>query len=398
MKLWHAVSGSLRIRLIYADQRALLRQISGLGIELRDLQWENELECVALLSRRDWQRLKGKLSRFGCRAVPVQRQGLYWWARDLSKHKIWILTVLILLAGSLWLPTRILFIQVNGNAAVPAKQILEAAEESGLFFGVSRRSLRSERIKNGLLQKIPALSWAGINTSGCVAEISVRERSVNLKTEEKVGVQHIVASHDGYILSETVLRGAAQFQPGQTVRKGEILISGYTDGGICIQGSAAEGEVWAQTNREFCAVTPQNLVRRVRARGIRRRYSLIFRKIRINLWKDSGISPVTCGRMYEEYYVTLPGGLVLPFALGIDTETFYDTHFADVEEAEAAAGLRSFSGEYLTGQMAAGSIRSASEQVEANAGTWVLQGRYVCEEMISRQQPEQIGVTNGKER
>ena len=82
------------------------------------------------------------------------------------------LGILFLLA--MYLPSRVLFIRVEGNMQIPDRQILAAAEECGIRFGASRREVRSEKVKNALLSSVPQLQWAGVNTAGCVATISVR--------------------------------------------------------------------------------------------------------------------------------------------------------------------------------------------------------------------------------
>ena len=69
------------------------------------------------------------------------------------------------------------------------------------------------------------------------------------------GEQHC-GSRDGFIVSATVTRGNFLCRVGQSVKAGQVLISGYTDCGICIQATRAEGEIYAQTSRDFAAVTP----------------------------------------------------------------------------------------------------------------------------------------------
>jgi hypothetical protein len=127
---------------------------------------------------------------------------------------------LLLLVLILWLPSRVLFICVAGNTLVPEKQILEAAEKCGVGFGASRKDVRSESVKNALLEALPQLQWVGVNTSGCHAVITVREKSLPEKEEESDFPASMVASRDGYILSCTAERGSLAVTPGQTVQQG----------------------------------------------------------------------------------------------------------------------------------------------------------------------------------
>ena len=165
-------------------------------------------------------------------------------------------------------------------------KILSAAEDCGIVFGASRRRVRSEKTKNALLSAIPQLQWAGVNTSGCVATISVRERTEAVQAEDSKFIQSIVAIRDGYVLSATVTEGTGLVIPGQSVQKGQILISGYTDCGICIRAEGAAGEVMAQTSRELEAVMPAKYDQRTQNREVRKHYSLLIGKKRIKLWKD----------------------------------------------------------------------------------------------------------------
>ena len=304
--------------------------------------------------------------------------------------------LLFIFLVSAYLPGRILFISVEGNTNIPDRLILEAAEKYGVHRGASRREIRNEQIKNGILSDIPQLQWVGVNTSGCVATISIRERGWQEQGTDQNQVTRIIAAQDGYILSGTVERGTAMFREGQTVQKGQLLVSGYVNTDFCIRAVRAEGEIIAQTNRELTAITPDTHLLRTRQKEQKHVISILFRKKRINLWKDSGILPATCGRMYEEYYISLPGGFRLPVALCVDVYTLWD--IAESEQAQNGAfnQLRSFSDYYLRTQMIAGFVRNRTENIIHKKDAFVLKGDYVCEEMIGREEPEQIGVINGK--
>ena len=180
------------------------------------------------------------------------------------------------------------------------------------------------------------------------------------------------------------------------MKEGQVLISGYTDCGICIQATRAEGEIMAQTSRCFEAVTPSEWSQRREAAEVKRKYSLLLGKKRINLWKDSGILDPTCGRMYLEYNITLPGGFSLPVALCVEEYTVFETSLSEIPPDQAQSALTGFADRYLTGQMVAGETRSRLETVSLEEGVYRLRGSYICVEMIGREQKEQIGDTNGK--
>lgn len=396
MNLWQSLSGMVEVELTSPEVPRSLAAINDLGIPVRSLQWKDELTCTFRITRNHYRKLKQWSAKRGETLRLCKRLGFFWTGAALLGRPVLVMGFLLFLTLSVWLPGRILFVNVEGNRVVADRRILEAAKRQGVTFLASRRELRSERIKNGLLSEVPELQWVGVNTAGCVATVSVRERSAVEPEKNTAQVSRIVADTDGYILSGTVARGTGLFQPGQTVRKGQTLISGYQDCGYCIRTVRAEGEILAQTNRSLTVITPETCWVRVRQLGVKRKISLLLRKKRINLWKDSGISDTTCGRMYEEYYITLPGGFRLPAALCVETYTLWDTVQAASDPEQMQNRLQADSHRYLREQMIAGSIRSSSETFTQEHGLLILRGRYVCQEMIGREQPEQIGETNGK--
>ena len=396
MDVWKSIAGMLTVELTSAEPEQTLTACSASGIELFLLQRQGDLTYRFHIRRRDYRKAAALARKRGDSLRILEKNGVYWLAGRALHRPVLLFGAAMLLFLALYLPSRVLFVQVEGNSTVPSRLILEAAEDCGIGFGASRREVRSEKMKNALLSRVPELQWAGVNTRGCVATISVRERTLLQMPQQTGTVSNILASRDGYILSATVTSGTALFRVGQTVKEGQTLISGYTDCGICIRATRAEGEVFAQTNRNLTVVTPVSCTQRGAVLEEKRSVSLLLGKKRINLWKDSGIWDSSCGRMYKEYYLTLPGGFRLPVALCVQTRTVFETQSGALSQEDAEAALSGFAQRYVVAQMVAGQIWKSAQSVISYGGCYRLEGVYVCEEMIGRVQQEQIGDTNGK--
>ena len=396
MNLWQSISGMIIGELTSAEPENALSAINEAGIALHNLQKTGELSFRFRVKRRDYPQVEKLCEKRGETVAVVERNGLYWTGIQLLRRPVICCTVIFSIFLSLFLSSRILFIRVEGNGQIPENQIREAAQLCGICFGASRREVRSERVKNALLSAVPELQWAGVNTSGCVAVISVRERPEQAEEDRAYTVSRIVADRDGYILSATATGGNLLVNAGQTVREGQTLISGYRDCGLLIQASRAEGEVMARTNRDLQVSFWPEYGSRGGLLDTKRKYSLLIRKKRINLWKDSGISDSSCGRMYEEYYVTLPGGFRLPFAVCVDTYLVYDQEPMRLSQDRAEALLDEYARTYLTKHMIAGTVQDSETQVTEENGVYCQTGNYGCTEMIGRERQEQIGEFDGK--
>ena len=176
MGIWKSMTGIVRLQITGADIPDTLRLLNCAGITLFNTKNRSELTVEVSLYRTDLKRAGEILNRAGDSYKVKDRIGLYYTFRRALSRPIFVGTVLLLLVLSAYLPTRIFFFRVEGNEDIPTMYIIEQAELCGLRFGTSRKEVRSEKIKNALIQQIPELDWVGVNTTGCVATISVKER------------------------------------------------------------------------------------------------------------------------------------------------------------------------------------------------------------------------------
>ena len=395
MNIWRSLEGQVEVELLTADPSGALDAIARANIPLTQIFPEEELAVSFQIQRSQLGKLSRLVQKRGEKLTVLRNIGLYFLFQRFFHRKILAAGLALLTVLALLVPTRIFFFQVSGNVQIPAGRILAEAEHQGLCFGVSRRGIRSEKIKNGLLAAIPELKWVGVNTYGCVAQIMVAEKTPQPEAPPTdLGIGHLVSCLDGIVTDVTVTCGTALCRPGQAVSKGQTLISGLVDCGIVQKGTAAQGEVTAVTERKLSVVTPENRLRRgdIQKKGYR--WSLLLGKKRIKLWIGSGIWDTRCGRMYEEYPLMLPGGFRLPVALAAEKLTWSAASEEAVPEAQAREQMSAFAERYLKAVMLGGTIRRGQENLTQNGGGFRLTGTYLCQEVISRRQWEQIGDTN----
>ena len=382
MDLWRKISGTCRVRLTGADPVRTLRILSS-RMRLEEIVWEDALTVRMEISRKDRRRLLRTAQPLGDRVEVLEESGLPQLGRSWKRKPIlagWLAALTVL---SLWLPGRILFFRVEGNELVPAAQILEAAADCGLTFGTARRALRSEQIKNALLSRLPQLSWAGVNTDGCVATVTVRER--DRQERPPAGIRgDIVAGRSGIVTDLTAAAGTPLCRPGQAVQKGDLLISGVQDLGICTRITPARGTVFARTGTRVEAVLPRETVQSAENGKTIRRVRVIFGKKHINLYSDSGILSPGCGKMREVIPLCLPGGWRLPVTLVVDTCELRRWNRCSRPAEAAEALLREQARREVLRRSVAGTILQEHLTFFREADRFRLAGTVSCREMIGR--------------
>ncbi len=394
MKHLALLGGYREIQVTGADPVRILKAITDGEIEVFSTMFINEITFTVTIAYRDGLKLQKICEKLGAEMKILTVNPPTW--KGLARRPILVVGLVLLFLISILIPSRVFFLEVEGNQRIPDRRILDVARQCGMEFGASRRQVRSERVKNALLEALPELQWAGVNTYGCVAKISVRERPEEVEPRPQSGYGHIVAMMDGVITECTALRGTLLCAPGEAVTQGQVLISGFTDSGLSIRTEQAQGEIYGQTRRILTAVMTQKTFPKGRKQKELKKISVFLGKKRINLWKDSGICCTTCDRMYEEYYITLPGGFALPLGICVERYTHREVSESTRTEAELRQLLTQLMGSYLKGQMTAGRILNSVLLFEETEGSIRMTGEYLCQEMIGKMQRMEIGDYNGQ--
>ena len=398
--MWESILGTLILEITSADVAELLNILNRERISLHTVNYRSELVITVELPQIHFNKLQKIAEKHGSSVKILRKKGFYWTVIALVKRPVLVLFAVCLLLLSAYLSSRVIFVRIDGNKTIPSNLILESAAECGIKFGTSRRQVRSELVKNALLEKIPQLQWAGVNTQGCTAIISVREKTTaEQENENKNEVCSIVAARDGVIQNCTVYKGNPLCAVGQAVKAGQTLVSGYLDCGIITKTTKADAEIHALTFRELTFVSPEPTVIKGRMVQQKTEYAILLGKKLIKLTKDSGNLGVTCAKIYEENYLQLPADFTLPVALVKQTTFYYEEGADTTTSTDNQQWLHSFAQTYLQRNMIAGEIVSAQTEFAQAQGICKLNGRYACVEMIGQIKYEQmigIGDTNDR--
>ena len=388
----------LWIRIISAEPETVLTKLILHNIELEKIKYSDALTVEFRIQYAQFSEVKRIVERSGASCKVIKKEGLLWMLRGIAKRPVLITGSVVFLLLSFLLSHRVLFVKVIGNENIPSRMIIQKAERCGVRFGEKSSSVRSEDVKNQLLKQLPQLQWIGITTRGCVATIQVKERSRStaVKTADNT-ISSIIAKTDGVITEMTVLRGEPLVFPGQSVREGDILVSGYRDCGIKVTAESADGEVFAHTTHQISFATVPPAVKRGEFIHEHICYSIRIGKKVINLCNHSGIPDTTCVKMYSEDYWTLPGGFQLPVVLIKNSLSVFDV-FTDSSEAQIMYGwLPEHAQAYLQSKLIAGEILDKQEEWNISEDVCEFIGTYACHEMIGQVKYEEIMENNAED-
>ena len=202
---------------------------------------------------------------------------------------------------------------------------------------------------------------------------------------------------DGIISKMIVYKGNPLVNVGKSVRSGDILVSGYTDCGIVQKGERAEAEVYAYTSRQQRFIFPCFFKEKYNVVDTHTCYKVRLGKKVINLCNHSGISDMTCVKMYEEDYWTLPGGFQLPLSIIKVRLDAFAIRNTECEPEELQSWLPQFACSYVSEQMIAGSILHADWCWDNQENAGILDVKFDCHEMIGQVKDEETTEQNAED-
>lgn len=381
------LAGYYRVRVRGAAPELALYRLTQAHIPFWDIERVDDFSSDISIRRKDLERVMEIARRVQEGAELLGEHGLLCHFRGLKKRKIFVLSVFLCFGLAYLLPNFVWCLHVEGNVSVPEQRILRELQELGVGFGTWGPSITPQDLKNKMLNQVPELEWLTVNQSGGLASVSVREREPSGSIVDRRRVTNLVASRDCILTRIEVLSGQSVCKTGQSVRAGQLLVSGYTDWEHCIQATRALGEIYGRTWRRQWAVIPAEWDFQSGSGVTHTRYALMLGRRRINFFQNSGIWRPECDKMVEYRQLTLPGGYSFPLTLVIETAVERTVAPGELEPREAEAVLKSGTAAAARAGMIAGEIVREDLKVRRGEGVFELTGVYECHEMVARTAP-----------
>lgn len=246
------------------------------------------------VSVRDFKGLAPFLSDTDCTVGPERGFPAFL---KLALGRYLVTAALIIgIAVNLLSPLLVWDVRISGALSVPDYLIREALAASGLDIGMAWKNIDTEKVENRLLSDFEELAWVNVNRRGSVAYVRVVEKQGTDDNPEVSNIpSNLVASRDCVIEEISVHSGTAAVKVGDTVRKGEILISGVvTDSEGVTSLCRAEGVVRGKCTGTVEVKVPRKEEIKVEASTVLAEMRLNIFKLSLNIFKNYGNRDEEC--------------------------------------------------------------------------------------------------------
>ena len=286
----------------------------------------DETGTAVRIGARDAKRVERYLTENGIAARVGPIRGLPAFFRAAAVRPGILLALVAVAFLFFFARSRVWEVRITGDGSIDEDTVRAALYEAGLRPGMRKKDVSSDRISSVCLSNGELFSAVNLSLSGVVAVVEWIGRSGvgQTVTCDRHGV-NLVASCDGVIVSVEPISGTAVVAPGQTVKKGDLLISGVIPGGTV----RAAGKVMARVTESFTATAAKSETKQTTLK--RRPVSFSFRAFGEEVFSIGGGGDTFAVREW-----TLPGGVVLPFSLRVGYARETVTETVERTEAETA--------------------------------------------------------------
>ncbi len=349
------------------------------------------------ISVRGFFALKPLLKKTGTRAVILKKYGLPFFMSKMQRRKMFVaglvccLLFWMLTAGYIW------NIKIEGNYVLTEDVLLDYLEEKNVHVAMKKSRLQIEELEKALREDYDIITWTSVQVRGTTLQIYIKENDMPVydqisQLEEGKGMD-LVADRAGVVSYMITRSGVPQVALGDTVEKGDILVSGavpvYNDDTTVRKYQFVESDADILLRyTESVSVKKELLYEEKKYSGRQKKMFLLG--IRDKEWN------LKFGKIpYEEYdisgekkQVCLLDGLYLPVFYGSKTIQEYETVKQKHTEEEMNALMQEEWYKIITTLEEKGvQITEKNVTIKKNDNNWVLNARMQLEEAAIRPVP-----------
>ncbi len=283
LKLFYFFKGYVIIKITGSFPERFLNLAMQKNVYIWDVE-KKEDNCLYIkISARGFLRLKSLAGKTGCRVSIVKKQGIFFFVSRYKKRTAFMTGFIIFLLSIVLFSSFVWKIEITGTERIDNNLLLSQLNKNGLKTPMLLKNVDANLISSKMKRDNKDISWIMINIKGIKAKVEVKETTRPPEIVDLNTATNIVSTKDGVIESLYLRKGFPVVKRGQTVKKGELLISGVTDtlGGV-IRYENSDADILLRVWYQQQFTQPKNVINRTYTGKTKTRYILNIGKFKMN--------------------------------------------------------------------------------------------------------------------
>ena len=195
-------------------------------IYMEKIRYREDGQLMAQMQATDFFRLRPLRNKTGVHIQIIQRRGMPFFFLRNKKRKAFFTGMI--LGGILifFLTGRIWNIHIEGNVRNSTGEILDFLDKQDINHGMSKKKINCSEVAAAVRKNFPEITWVSARIEGTRLILNIQEGIIPKKTNSNTSPCNLLADKDGVITDMIVRRGIPVKKPGDSCKKGELLVSG----------------------------------------------------------------------------------------------------------------------------------------------------------------------------
>jgi len=195
-------------------------------VYMEKIRYREDGQLMAQMQAADFFRLRPLRNKTGVHIQIIQRRGMPFFFLRNKKRKAFFTGMI--LGGILifFLTGRIWNIHIEGNVRNSTGEILDFLDKQDINHGMSKKKINCSEVAAAVRKNFPEITWVSARIEGTRLILNIQEGIIPQKTNSNTSPCNLLADKDGVITDMIVRRGIPVKKPGDSCKKGELLVSG----------------------------------------------------------------------------------------------------------------------------------------------------------------------------
>lgn len=354
------------------------------------------------VSVADYEELSEIVNKTGVKVDILKKYGLPFLFVG-KKNRAFYLCFIILAIGLIFVSNLFIWkIELEGNYTLSKEQLEDFLAQYEVSEGVLKSKVPYEILEENLRKEFPIVKWCSVALSGNTLYVRLEENTLLKETTESIEegtYSDIVSEVEGVVIELLVRNGVAQVKVGDTVTKGQILVTGIVpiyDDSLLVKTYHyydADADIKIETSMQY-----EDYIENV---YYEKEYTGRKKKVAYVKWKNTDVHlPFGAQFAYYDTYTTshqlnLFNKLLLPVYYGTyEAREYYLVEKEYTQEEVLDIFNKKLSNYYTSLSEKGVQILEKDVKIEHNANKWVIKGNYVVSISNSKKEYKEQQVEN----
>lgn len=272
--------GYVTISISGDNSEHILNLCAKYGIRYRRLHYKNGA-IIGDIKVKDFRKLRSIRTKRSSKIHIIKKRGLPFKTQKYKNRLGFIVGFAIFIILIEFLSGFIWNIKIVGTDKVNDKEIINLCQRYNIKIGTRIKKIDTLKFAQQLLIDHKKLAWASLNIEGTLLTVNITESK---NTNDDIVPSNLIAKSDGEIKKIDVTSGTVNVKIGDTVRKGDILVSGIIENLSSTTFVNSKGTVTAFSNMDITVTDNYNQKIFIKTNKIKRRTVFEVFTLRIPLY------------------------------------------------------------------------------------------------------------------